>query len=568
MVIAGVQDINTVGDMARFGSAVFQILVPIQLAMMLFFSAVQAVSAVSQEKDKKTLDLLLLTRMTNYELVVGKLFGSMLSVFSMLVAGLPVFFFLTWLGGISLGQVLTVFVLTLFCSLVAGSLGTLFGYWREKTFQGLSLTTMTLVAWLGLGEIVASGSFDPLLKQIGVHFSGSVLAIWVSPIRSTAIAVDIYQQRSLLTLGSPLNIHLLVMVLVSAWITAFTIWRVRVWNPAKQARPIEKEVSANSDSQKGAEEAREGHIDSSLRKTGTKEPTKSKTVWDNPVLWREICTWAYGRKIIAIRATYLLFFCAVLYAIYGQIRVDEVTTLGQSTFSATIPPLTKLLVPFFLLSFVLVNALAVSSITNERDNHCLDLLLATDLSPKEFLFGKMGGVCWVTKEMLVLPMLLIFYLWFEGQINTENLGFLTLGTIVLNLFGIVLGIHCGIHYANSRSAMLISLSLMFFLFLGISTCIYMLVSFHASFQSQLTPFLAFILGGGVGIYIALGGRSPSAALSIASLLLPFATFYAITSFLIGHNLPVFLIVSTAYGFASIAMLIPAMSEYNFAMHKE
>ncbi len=47
---------------------------------------------------------------------------------------------------------------------------------------------------------------------------------------------------------------------------------------------------------------------------------------------------------------------------------------------------------FFLVSLVLVNALAVTSITNERDGQALDLLLVTDLSPNEFMFGKLGGV--------------------------------------------------------------------------------------------------------------------------------------------------------------------------------
>ena len=59
--------------------------------------------------------------------------------------------------------------------------------------------------------------------------------------------------------------------------------------------------------------------------------------------------------------------------------------------------------PLFLVRLVIVNALAVTSVTNERDGKSLDLLLATDLSPKEFVFGKLGGVFWVTKEMVFLP---------------------------------------------------------------------------------------------------------------------------------------------------------------------
>ena len=61
--------------------------------------------------------------------------------------------------------------------------------------------------------------------------------------------------------------------------------------------------------------------------------------------------------------------------------------------------------PLLLLSLVLVNAQAVTSLTSERDVRALDLLLVTDLSPKEIVFGKLGGVFYNTKEMiLLLPM--------------------------------------------------------------------------------------------------------------------------------------------------------------------
>jgi len=33
----------------------------------------------------------------------------------------------------------------------------------------------------------------------------------------------------------------------------------------------------------------------------------------------------------------------------------------------------------------------------------LDLLLVTDITPKEFIYGKLAGVLYNTKEMLFLP---------------------------------------------------------------------------------------------------------------------------------------------------------------------
>jgi len=76
---------------------------------------------------------------------------------------------------------------------------------------------------------------------------------------------------------------------------------------------------------------------------------------------------------------------------------------------------------------------------------------------------------------------------------------------------------------------------------------------------QLAPFLTFIVAGGVGLYVALGARNPSPAILLASLLLPFLTFYAITSFLMDYTLAVFLVMAVAYSFTTAAMMVPPRS---------
>ena len=60
-------------------------------------------------------------------------------------------------------------------------------------------------------------------------------------------------------------------------------------------------------------------------------------------------------------------------------------------------------------------------------------------------------------------------------------------------------------------------------------------------------------------------RNPSPAIFVASLCVPFATFYAIVSFLIGNSLAVFIVMTAAYGFSTAAMLIPALFEFDVAM---
>jgi hypothetical protein len=213
---------------------------------------------------------------------------------------------------------------------------------------------------------------------------------------------------------------------------------------------------------------------------------------------------------------------------------------------------------------VLVNALSVNSITGERDLGALDLLLVTDISPYEFVFGKLGGVFWVCKWIIAPPLILCVYLWWQGAIKLENVLYLVAGLAVMDVFVAVLGIHVGMAYSNSRTAVAVSLGTVFFLLLGVATCMRIMVSFSGSFQMQLWPFVGVILGGWAGLYAALGIRNPSVAIGLAAFACPLATFVGITSYFNGQTLGVFMIASLAYGFATAAMLIPAIFEFDVA----
>ena len=59
------------------------------------------------------------------------------------------------------------------------------------------------------------------------------------------------------------------------------------------------------------------------------------------------------------------------------------------------------------------------------------------------------------------------------------------------------------HYANSRQAAAVSLATVFFLIVGVGVSMRIMTAFSGSFQAQLQPFLATIVGGGVGLYAAL-----------------------------------------------------------------
>jgi ABC-type Na+ efflux pump permease subunit len=234
----------------------------------------------------------------------------------------------------------------------------------------------------------------------------------------------------------------------------------------------------------------------------------------------------------------------------------------------------KAVVPIVITSLILVNVQAVTAITSERDGRALDLLLVTDISPKEFIFGKIWGVLYNVKEMVLLPLALSIYLLAVGRVGWEVWTYVVTGMLVLVAFSITLGLHASLAYVQTRAAIITSLGTIVFLFIGVLVCIFLILvsGGGGGFAAQVASFVVFICVGAVGMYAVLAVRNQSGALAWAAPLCPILTFYAIAHFLKGDPgsarggdpLGSFLAIALSYGFAVLAMLVPAVSEFDVA----
>jgi ABC-type transport system involved in multi-copper enzyme maturation permease subunit len=552
LLLAGIQPVQNPGDLAKFGVLIFQLIAPFQLIVLMFTAALAGTTAVSHEKDKQTLILLLMTSLSNAEVVLGKIGAGLLATFNAFLAACPVVFLVLLLGGVAVEQVVSCAWIT-GCTLVTcAAIGATVAFWREKTFQALAVTTLVLAFWLAIGESVAAG----LLGVIPPEY-----AVFVSPLRAIMEVTRPLASESLLPIAFPggnAGVAGTVVLLIGILLTLLSISMLRVWNPSREKRPANTQSEEEPDPSEVAIKPDGGRV---VKAWKSRAPRR---VWNNPVLWREMRTWAYGRKVVFVRLAYLLFAVLVGFGLHQTMATGvayEVTSYQERLIPTTV----SLLAPFLVLSLIIINALAVNAITNERDSGALDLLLVTEVTPPAFLLGKLTGVLYVTKEMVIAPLVLCGYLWWGGAMNTENLVFVLMSLMVMNVFVSMLGIHCGMIYSQSRVAIGTSLGTVFFLFLGIAVCMLIMLMFRGSFGRQLAPFLFIILGGGTGLYLALGSRNPSPAITMSSFLLPFLTFFAITSFLLrDQELTVFLTVAVSYAFATAAMMVPALSEFDFA----
>lgn len=554
----------TLGEAAAFGLLLFQIVAFVQLLLTLFFAALSAAGAVSQEKDRRTFVLLLLTDMRDYEIVLGKMLGALLPIIIQLLVTAPVLAMLLLVGGIDPQQVVQAVLVLGASAIAAGSLGGLVALWRERTFQALALSVLFLVLYVCLTAVV--GVVGPLVAPT---LDWLRVEAWLDPFvtMQTVLAPPPGMWGGL----APAYGFALVMLLWCAILNGIGIWKLRKWNPSGEPimqREGPQEVVDTDES-----------IELEKRAKAHAAPGKIRTVWENPVLWREVRTLAYGRRPLLVKLAFGVVLALILYFAVAELNRPG----GRPAFAAAYG-----LVPIAVLSLLLVSAQAATSVTSERDGGTLDILLVTDISPNEFIFGKLWGVVYNCKEFLIPPLALAIFYAIHGTLarppadadlsemaeaNFAPLVAVLGALLVLFAFVIVLGIHISLRISSSRVAIAHTLGTIFFLCVGTLISIYLIVVNGGSFANQWFSFIAFLVLGIGGLWYVLTADRPSSALTIASVICPLAMFYCVVTVLIakpGTNestdpLFPFLFLGGSFGWAIAAMLIPLLSEFDVAL---
>ncbi|QEH33354.1 ABC-2 family transporter protein [Aquisphaera giovannonii] len=600
-VIIGWQDVREVGVLARFGGYLYFMFAMLQLTLMLFFAPLFTAAAVSHEKDRRTFNLLLMTSLSDLEIVVGKLVAGLLNILIILAASVGLLSLCALLGGISFVQVLNLFAVTAASGVAGGAMGLLIALWRDRTFQSISLTIL-MVVFSVTGVELLSVAF-PTLQVFGVPL-GEVL----NPYRAMiAVLYPASNQATGVVRASSL-VYIGVRLTFAACIVAFGTYMLRKWNPGHneprelgdeaEAEELIEEIAAVEEPAGepvaigAASELAEGSsaVGSTRRMaaagrspgaggvngvldgsagptTGLRVPRRThrrvaaaakpyRSPWANPILWRELKTRAYGTKPLIIKGCYALLFA---------LGVGFFLALSRGMANPMASSLALIPVGLTILSLIMVNAQGVTALTSERDSGALDLLLVTELSPGNFIYGKLFGILYNSKEMVALPLLFAGYLWWTGRVSGENLVFFVVDYLLLCHFAAMLGLHSAISFTSSRVAIANSLGTIFFLMTGILICSGLIILSDQAFGRQILSFMIFIGVGSVALFGSLGAKNPSRAIALVSLLTPFWTFYCIISLLHGDFLAAFLFSVGVYGFALTAMLVPAVGDFDIAL---
>ena len=166
-----VPGMSAVNISATIGQAIFTGLSLLQILLVSFMAPAFTAGAISLEREKQTLDLLISTPLRPGAIVVGKLLAALTFVFLMILAAIPLTAIVLMYGGAALDDVLRQQVVLFVAALGFGSIGIFFSALLKRTQAATVLTYSTVLAlMLGTGflflfwTVMVTGPGDPTIR--------------------------------------------------------------------------------------------------------------------------------------------------------------------------------------------------------------------------------------------------------------------------------------------------------------------------------------------------------------------------------------------------------------------
>lgn len=130
--------------------ALFIMLSVIQMGLVLFITPGLTAGAISTEREKQTLNMLLMTTQSSLQIVVGKLTSSIAYLGLLLIAGLPLYSVVFLFGGVSPMQLVTIFIFYFITMVAIGSVGIFFSIVLKRTITAMITTYGTMIFLAGI----------------------------------------------------------------------------------------------------------------------------------------------------------------------------------------------------------------------------------------------------------------------------------------------------------------------------------------------------------------------------------------------------------------------------------
>ena len=378
---------GTLKDMAQRGAGAFTLISYAQVAAICLLTPLFMAGAIAQESNPRTWEVLLTTPLSSAQIVLGNLMGRLFFAIALLVATLPLCLVTRIFGGVRGSGIFASFTVSLCTALLLGSVAVMLSVMRSAGKRGVfAFYAATVLA------LFATWGADVAMREPVSVGSDAVHTTWITPLNpflalSSQLDSNAYQPWEFSAgeagwlrrqwLGNPLGVMSVGSLVASAVLLGLATLRVRL-------------VGSRA-------EASTGIMARLLRRVNKVGERAPRRVWHNPVAWREA---SLRLSTPAARAArWGLFIVGVLAAVLTLVAHR---TGAMGTVSARLV-LVALVSSEAVLALLVAISASATSVSREREDGSLDILLTTPIQPGPYLAGKLRGLIVVLWPAIATP---------------------------------------------------------------------------------------------------------------------------------------------------------------------
>ncbi|MCO6438721.1 MAG: ABC transporter permease subunit [Phycisphaerae bacterium] len=399
---------GSLSELAKGASRTFEFASMAQLALMCFLAPVFTAAAITQERDAQTYNILLSTPLTNGQIVLGSLMSRLFFVIVLLLAGLPIFLITMVYGGVTTSQVIESFALSGATAILTGSLAIFVAMMRVGTRS--TIFSFYLLIALYLVSVYLLGYYwqPSWMEESAANLDGRRMS-WLTPLHPF-LALDVSLNR----VYAPPLAHLGDYPRWATWALAFPAAAYVTWTlMAASLLYFASLYFVRRGAKVGEMTLMNRILGRFTRVAGDGERKRApRSVWSNPVAWREARTRAGGGAVLR--------WAIILGGIGGSLMLFVMYVNGSLTADEVRGWLAKLMVSQFAIALIIATNTAATSMTKERESKTMDILLTTPVTSRYILWGKLRGLVSFAAPLLLGPVVVVMLFGVYGLFQSES----------------------------------------------------------------------------------------------------------------------------------------------------
>ncbi|GAB4516844.1 MAG: hypothetical protein OHK0046_22800 [Anaerolineae bacterium] len=183
LIQRGVVQDNGSAVTGELGRVVFRGIVGIELLLILFIAPAFTAGAVSNERERKTYDLLQITLLPKSSFIIGKLESALSYIFLLLLAAIPLQSIAFLFGGVSETELVLAFIILAVTAITLGTVGLFFSTTVDRTLTA-SVRAYTVAFAVTVGLPIALGFFVNIFNNA---LTGTGTNVTSSPVVEAAL---------------------------------------------------------------------------------------------------------------------------------------------------------------------------------------------------------------------------------------------------------------------------------------------------------------------------------------------------------------------------------------------